>query len=275
MNRAAGTRTIRALFLLLSAVLVTCAILGAACSKDRTAATSLPTAVVGPPTTGAGDGTDTAGFAPQTVTFTTEDGVTLSGSLFGSGTQGVVLAHMYPADQTSWYPVAERLAEEGYFVLTFDFRGYGESEGTKDIQYLDKDVAAAVQYTRGAGAEEVVLVGASMGGTACLKAAAELQTMSSIRLAGVVTLSAPVGFKGLSAAEAVPNLVVPLLFMAAEHDVGANGASELEQLSGGEGDLGIVAGDAHGTDLFDSPQAEQVWTLLLDFLQATMRTASQ
>ncbi len=65
------------------------------------------------------------------VSFATDDGVTLGGHLFGKGTSGVILAHMYPADQTSWYPTAERLAQEGFLVLTFDFRGYSDSEGSR------------------------------------------------------------------------------------------------------------------------------------------------
>ena len=45
------------------------------------------------------------------MSFTTDDGVTLNGHLFGSGGAGIILAHMYPADQTSWIPTAQRLAQ--------------------------------------------------------------------------------------------------------------------------------------------------------------------
>ncbi len=75
------------------------------------------------------------------VTCTSADGVRLSGRVFGSddATAGVVLAHMQPADQTSWYAFAERLGDAGYRALTFDFRGYcpggdaGCSEGTQNV----------------------------------------------------------------------------------------------------------------------------------------------
>ncbi len=158
---------------------------------------------------------------------------------------------MYPTDQTSWTAVAERLAQEGYLVLTYDFRGYGESGGSKDIAHIDRDVTAAVNYLRSAGASDIVLVGASMGGTASLMAATTFQTMSSFRLAGVATLSAPVEFEGLSAADSVPQLVVPLLFIAAENDGRSWKAPESwRRLSGGKGDLQIVPGSDHGTDLF-------------------------
>jgi pimeloyl-ACP methyl ester carboxylesterase len=185
----------------------------------------------------------------------------------------VVLSHMYPANQTSWDSTAQKVAGEGYLALTFDFRGYGKSGGTKDIQYTDRDVAAAVQRLREAGAQEVVLVGASMGGTASLKAADQLQILSSIRVAGVATFSAPVEFRGLSARAAVPNIQIPMLLVAAEDDVGADGARQLQTLSGGKAELQILPGGDHGTALFEGSQAHQVWTLLLDFLQENMPVA--
>jgi pimeloyl-ACP methyl ester carboxylesterase len=210
------------------------------------------------------------------LTFATEDGVLLSGHLFGSGKGGVVLSHMFPADQKSWYPTAKRLAAEGYLVLTYDFRGYGFSEGTKQIEYLDRDVLAACQEIASAGATSVVLVGASMGGTASLLAAsrmftAQLSTQQAtgtrITVAGVATLSAPVSFRGLSAETSVADIYCPLLFVAAREDVGAEGALELERLSGNTGDLEIVSGSDHGTDLLAGSQAEKVYNSLLDFLK--------
>lgn len=206
----------------------------------------------------------------RALSFTTEDGITLGGHLFGSGQAGVILAHMYPADQASWYPTARRLAQAGYLVLTFDFRGYGESGGAKQLELIDRDVSAAITTIRQQGAAEVVLAGASMGGTASLVAGERAQALSSIRLAGVVTLSAPVEFKGLSAAAAVPGIIVPLLFIAAENDAGAAGARQLEQLSSGKGDVQIVPGSDHGTELLTGAQGEKVYQLLLGFIKASL-----
>jgi uncharacterized protein len=216
---------------------------------------------------------DQGSAAYQVVSFTTEDGLALSGRLYGAGGSAVLLCHMYPADQTSWSPEAGKLAEQGYLVLTFDFRGYGKSQGSKQIQYLDRDVTAAVQYLRSAGAQEVALVGASMGGTACLKAAAQLQTLSSIRVACVATYSAPVEFKGLSAQEAIPAVVLPMMFVAAEGDVGAQGARELQTLANNSGNLQILPGSDHGTDLFTGSQAASAGQLLLDFLRQNLTGA--
>jgi uncharacterized protein len=229
-------------------------------------------------TTSTSRGTDEASDASRAVTFITNDGVALGGHLFGTGSKGVILAHMYPADQTSWFATAERLAAQGYLVLTFDFRGYGESKGDKQIERIDRDVLAAANEIGGAGATEVVLVGASMGGTACLRVAGEIfaSMISSqsrppyeippVGVAGVVTLSAPVEFMGLSVTKDVPMPVCPLLFIAAEEDVGAEGAAALEKLSRNQGDLQIVPGDDHGTALLEGAAADQVWALLSGFL---------
>src|SRR5512136_565205 len=90
-----------------------------------------------PPPTDAPPGSSPSGTGPaaqagpRVVTFTSDDGVTLSGTLFGSGTSAVIFSHMFPTDQTSWTPIAKDLAGRGYLVLTYDFRGYGASQGAK------------------------------------------------------------------------------------------------------------------------------------------------
>jgi uncharacterized protein len=263
MQHAMKERLFQLLLALACALAVTFMVSTVACGSDGSTAT---TAAAQTSSTSTASGP----AASETVSFTTEDGITLSGHLFGSGSSGVVLAHMYPADQTSWYPTAERLAQEGYLVLTFDFRGYGDSQGTKQIDLIDRDVAAAIKELVGAGATKVALIGASMGGTAGLITAAQATPVS---IAGVATLSAPVEFKGLSAEEAVPKLTVPLLFVAAEDDAGADGARQLQELAGSKAELELFPGDAHGTELLEGPYAEEVWELLSGFLERVLPSA--
>jgi pimeloyl-ACP methyl ester carboxylesterase len=241
-----------------------------ACGGAATTTTLLGASATGP------NATSTVSGA-RAVAFVTDDGVPLSGHLFGSGSSGVVVCHMYPADQSSWYATARTLASEGYVVLTFDFRGYGGSGGEKQIQYLDRDVLAAIREIAQAGATKVALVGASMGGTASLMAAHNIlaepsaSTAAWPTLVGVATLSAPVSFQGLAAQDAVPGLTCPLLFIAAEKDVGADGARALEQLSGGTADLEIMPGADHGTNLLAGSNAARVMELLSTFLKNAFR----
>ena len=139
---------------------------------------------------------DLSGSRP--VTFESRDGVTLEGRLFGDGSTGVVLSHMQPADQRSWFAFANRLADQGYLVLTYDFRGYcpggegGCSQGELQIPAIWQDVLGAMDFIRSQGATTVALVGASMGGTASLVAAGQEGTDVAV----VITLSAPIVDRG-------------------------------------------------------------------------------
>jgi pimeloyl-ACP methyl ester carboxylesterase len=196
--------------------------------------------------------------------FETPDGVKLVGDVRGTGRVGVVLAHMYPADRTSWEAFSELLAGEGYRVLSFDFRGYGDSGGAKEIPEMWQDVLAAAEELRRRGARTVVVVGASMGGTAALVAA------SRGDLDGVVTLSAPSTFMGIVAGpDVVAAVDEPKLFVAAEGDgQAAATAQSLYTHASGAKRVEIVIGDEHGSDLLEGAQAQVVQMHILSFLRA-------
>ena len=197
------------------------------------------------------------------VLFAASDGVTLHGRTFGDGPVSVVLAHMYPADQRSWQPFAETLADEGYTALTFDFRGYGGSGGKKEIEKIHRDVEGAVQFMRDQGAGGIFLIGASMGGTAALKVAAKE------RFLGVITLSAPTEFQGLAVLEEMAEVDSPALFLAAEDDRPArHAAAALFSATGGQRLQEIYRGKDHGTDMLTGEFGEDVEGSLLDFLYA-------
>jgi hypothetical protein len=68
------------------------------------------------------------------VAFRAGDGVGLRGRLFGRGTAAVVLAHTGNAvsNEADWYPLARRLAREGYLVLTYDRRAVCSGEKAHD-----------------------------------------------------------------------------------------------------------------------------------------------
>jgi pimeloyl-ACP methyl ester carboxylesterase len=197
------------------------------------------------------------------VQFKSTDGVALKGHLFGSGTTGVILAHMYPTDQRSWFPFAKKLAGEGYCAMTFDFRGYGESSGDKVISQIDRDLDGAYLFLK-QKTQRIFLIGASMGGTAGLCVA------SRQPVAGVVCISGPVSFRGISAVDAVGKVKAPCLFIAAEHDPGqaADSAQYLHQQAQANKDLLIVPGSEHGTYLFQGPNKEKVEKKILKFLKS-------
>ena len=148
------------------------------------------------------------------VWFTDAAGASVGGVELGSGTTGVVLAHQAGSDSCDWMPYGGELAAAGYRVLAFDFSGSGASLDPPADDSLDGNVLGALAYLRHDGATKVVLMGASMGGTASLVAASK----ASPAVAGVVALSAPTSFEGMDALGAVAKLAVPALFVAGTDD---------------------------------------------------------
>jgi pimeloyl-ACP methyl ester carboxylesterase len=193
-----------------------------------------------------------------------EEPVVLDARVFGGGETGVILAHMRPADQSSWFPFATELAATGDFtVLTFDFRGYGESTGDQNFDRVDTDLQAAYEYMRDTlGTERIFLVGASMGGTASLVVAGRA------RVDGVVSISSPATFPPLDALDSVDEITAPKLFITAKDDVPAfRSQEELWELAREPKQQRIYEGDAHGTALLDSPAAASLKAQVIAFLR--------
>jgi pimeloyl-ACP methyl ester carboxylesterase len=219
----------------------------------------------------------------EEASFRTSDGVELTGTLIrpregadGAPVVGVVLAHMYPTDQKSWWPFAMGLASMGYWALPFDFRGYGASEGEKEIAEIDLDVEAARDFLVQQGAREVFLIGASMGGTASVIVASRDSS-----LAGLVSLSAPESFMGLDASEAANRVEIPSFFIAAQSDDGAPQAADQMARAVAEpmGDPTpvyrlTVQGADHGTQLLEGVETARIEQAILSFLQAPDSTTT-
>jgi pimeloyl-ACP methyl ester carboxylesterase len=193
----------------------------------------------------------------------TEEAVSLDGRVFGTGPTGVVLAHMRPADQTSWFAFALRLAETGeYTVLTFNFRGYEASTGEKDFNRVGTDLAAAYDYMRRElGLDRIFLVGASMGGTAALLVSA------SREVAGVVSISSFAQYQELDALASVSQITAPKLFVTSADDIPAQRSqADLWVAASEPKEQEIYPGDAHGTDIFASPNGPRLEERIMEFL---------
>jgi len=247
-------------------------LLGAACGGGGSKGPSTPdvktapaTVVVSPPSAGT-TVAPSASVANEPVAFATDDGVTVRGHFYttaGPKRKAVVLAHMFPNDQRAWSGFALELASQGIAALTFDFRGFGETGGGQDISKIDRDLEAAVRFVRSRDYAQIYVIGASMGGTAALKVAARQD------LAGVVAVSAPVSFMGLSAENDVRDVTEPKLFIAARTDPNGAAASlaTLLQAATGTKDSQLYDGSAHGTELLQGANAAPFRQRVIEFLQ--------
>jgi dienelactone hydrolase len=204
----------------------------------------------------------TEALGGQHVSFTTSDGVLLRGHLYGSGATGVLLAHMYSADQSDWTDFAEVLAAHGYQALTFDFRGFTESEGPLGTRFADRDLLAAYQFMR-PRVSRIFIAGASLGGEAAILVAAREP------VAGIICISTPISFGGLNVEKAVGEVRAPILFVTSSEDPLVAGQPEiLYRQAQAPKSFEVFPGPAHGTAILFGPHGTELQTLMLRFIAA-------
>lgn len=136
------------------------------------------------------------------VEFAAEDGSVLRGALHqpeGKSRTGwplVVLLHGLVSSRVEWYEFPARLAQKGWSVLAFDFRGHGESDGPRghqSVRHALEDVEsalAAMDDEYGVDMRKVGLVGHSLGGALAVSVAMDLPAVRAVvAMAPVARLS--------------------------------------------------------------------------------------
>ncbi len=119
------------------------------------------------------------GLSPQSVRFRTEDGVTLSAWVIrpeGEPRCWLLICHgnagnLSEGGRSLHYA---GLRELGLGILAFDYRGYGESEGTPGEAGVYRDAEAAYRYLRdslGVPPDRIVLFGHSLGSAVAVELA--------------------------------------------------------------------------------------------------------
>ena len=166
--------------------------------------------------------------AQRTVDLTASDGTKLKTSYFAAAKPGpgVLLLHQCNRQRKVWDSLAQQLAQAGINVLTFDYRGFGESAGDpfdklppdKAAQVMDEkfpiDVDAAFQYLvsqPGVTRELIGVGGASCGVNNSIQAARRHPEVKSL-----VLLSGGTDLNGRKFLRQPKNL--PVLFAVADDD---------------------------------------------------------
>jgi pimeloyl-ACP methyl ester carboxylesterase len=97
------------------------------------------------------------------------DGLKLAGSAFGEPANPPVLFfHGGGQSRNAWLGSARKVAEAGYYGISFDLRGHGESDWAADGDYLLDAFGRDVEKLLTQFHHPVTLVGASRGGQSVL-----------------------------------------------------------------------------------------------------------
>lgn len=205
---------------------------------------------------------------PEAVSFETADGGVVHADRYGEGAHWVVLVHGARFDKGSWADQARSLAEAGFTALAIDLRGYGRSGPREGSELLHPgypvDVLAAVRHAQAEGAEQVSVVGGSLGGWAAGQAAVEARPGEIDRL----VLLAHAGV------EEPEKMQSRKLFVLARDDARGEGVPRLPDIreqyekAPGPKQLLVLEGAAHAQHLFATDQAERLMQEILRFLSA-------
>jgi fermentation-respiration switch protein FrsA (DUF1100 family) len=111
------------------------------------------------------------GLAYEEVTFRSADGTKLSGwfiPAIGKPHGTVIHFHGNAQNMTAHFSFVDWLPAAGFNLFTFDYRGYGKSEGVPERAAILADGKAALNYLRlrpDIDADSLLVLGQSLGGT--------------------------------------------------------------------------------------------------------------
>lgn len=213
---------------------------------------------------------DEAFAAGQPLQLRTSDGVAIAATIYradGATAPAVVLVHMFTRTKDDWRRFAERLQFSGLTALAIDLRGHGGSGGASaPAAAMALDVQAGIDFLAAeTGGRGIAVVGASLGATVAVMAAAE-----SPLVRGVALLSPAADYRGVRMDAALRKFGSrPMLLVTSSEDPYARRTVQ-----------GMVSGTATGRDQRVSPVAAHgtqllerdpdVDAVLVDWLRRTL-----
>jgi dienelactone hydrolase len=212
----------------------------------------------------------------QEVSFRTDDGVTIAGTLYlpARSGPGIILLHALSRSREDWQVTAARLADAGFVTLAIDLRGHGASgpppEGTDlhDLTKMMADIRAARAFLasrREVSPDRIGFAGASIGANLAILFAANDPTVRSLAL-----LSPGIDYRGLRPEAALKKYAErPALLVASQEDnYAANSARQLAKAGPGIRDLRILSGAGHGTAMI--ARQSDLAASLVDWFRRTL-----
>jgi pimeloyl-ACP methyl ester carboxylesterase len=207
------------------------------------------------------------------VTFASLDGTALSGEFYEASNRpapGVVLVHMLSRNKSDWDGLPDRIREAGISVLAIDLRGHGASSGSSgELAAMIQDVRAGAQWLASRGSvrpDAIAIVGASLGASLALFAAAELPAVRALGL-----LSPSLDYRGLRTDTGlVKRLGSRRLWLSAsaEDPLALRTLRDFAAENSGPREQVVSSAAAHGTMLLD--RDGEVGRALVDWLRRSL-----
>ena len=224
-------------------------------------------------------GASTRAATSRPVTFRTEDGVTIAGTMYEASRRpapAVILLHMLTRSRDDWQSFADRLADAGIHALAIDFRGHGQSsrgpsgpDGEPDLARMTLDVQAARAFLDSrpdmVNPMQIGIAGASIGANIAILEAGGDSAIKSLAL-----LSPGMDYRSLRA-EAAMRKYSPraVLFVAATNDPYASrSVKQLSALGSGLREIKTLDNAGHGTTML--VRYPDLARLLVDWFERTL-----
>ncbi|WP_101759713.1 alpha/beta fold hydrolase [Oceanicoccus sp. KOV_DT_Chl] len=113
---------------------------------------------------------------PTPMTFSVADGVTLVADSWGDPSHPpVIFSHGGGQTRHSWGGTAAKLAELGWFTLSYDHRGHGDSDWSPQGIYSFDEFGGDMQVIANSFKVKPHVVGASLGGLSAMVSAGEFE----------------------------------------------------------------------------------------------------
>ena len=158
--------------------------------------------------------------------------------------KAIILLHILGGSKADWLGFAE-LIKNNYAAIAIDFRGHGDSEGSKEeYQKYVLDVDAAKRFLQQKGKSEFIIIGASIGANVALNYAAENNVST------IVLLSPSLDYRGVATQGSIQIYSGRLLIISSAEDTQSFGPSQqLYAMSKANKQFIPSQNAGHGTDM--------------------------